>query len=79
MHSFGGEPGLPLMTHLWAHLSLSLLIRRQNPLACLPRHMFNAISVAVSTNVALFHRPYAHRWSPHLKDRVLGESFDLIF
>lgn len=39
------------MTHLGAHLSLSLLIKRQNPLACFLRHMFNAISVAVSTTL----------------------------
>lgn len=72
MHSFGGKPGLPLMTHLEAHLSLSLLIKRPNPLVCLLHPMFNAACVAVSTMLLSSE-------SPNLGDQVFGLSVDLIF
>lgn len=66
------------MTHLGAHLSLLLLIRRQNPLTCLLRHMFNAISVAVST-ILLSFTVLMLITVPSSQDEVLGMSFGLIF
>lgn len=85
MRSFRWKPVLPLTTHLGAHLSLSLLIKRQNPLSCSMRHMFNAICAALSTMLPFFHSLSAPRslhskrsqcFGCHLISPQLGNSHD---